>query len=515
MESKKIQLILEQEEIDSFKSSLKYVLNNKEISILLLMKMIIMPEYYRKIFRFFESNASTLSIGSLNNNTFLEYLPLNKEEIVDALKDLISKRIVYFDNNEFRSFDNLNVLLQKSKILENSKYYEYYNDNKKYTIDVNKIFDILTMNENDFNNINKDNINNEKRIITYNAVIDFYNKYLNSDDYLTYMHKRYLDIIEIVNIETYKKEDNISSIIINKSLKDKILSGLNDNYNNLEKAIYIYINMCRNLSYDEELYVEAKNDTLVNKHLDTSLVSQIDLNNNEIECLQFSIIYSNILDELKINNKIEEENLHYSVKFLCDEYIVEADSTNKINGDLINAKIFSKLHGLNAINTNNEIKKEFEKTIRKIQKDITNSILKEDVYNDLKITNDFEEKSIEERFGLLTNNLTIKMRSMDILSWILYIRRVLFTENELDNNFSVYFLKNNSSIKPFVSAIFVINNNNYKNDIDNNKYYYFTPNKELRKISLEELKSLFNSGVLTYIKEDDEIVPGVDFVMKK
>lgn len=105
------------------------------------------------------------------------------------------------------------------------------------------------------------------------------------------------------------------------------------------------------------------------------------------------------------------------------------------------------------------------------------------------------------------------MIGLDSLSYVLQLRKILFTEEQRKNNIGVTIVRNN---KPFedekaamANAIFALNTESFEENPDQTIYYYFNPNHEFTHISKDQLQTKFDDGVLNYIEEDDPKIPGI------
>ena len=105
------------------------------------------------------------------------------------------------------------------------------------------------------------------------------------------------------------------------------------------------------------------------------------------------------------------------------------------------------------------------------------------------------------------------MVGIDAFSYILQLRRILFNNEQKENNIGVTIVRNNEPFEEgriaMASAIFYINDRGFKEAPDQNVYYYYNPNDELVKVTKEELQSKFDSKLIEYVGKDDPRIPGI------
>lgn len=130
------------------------------------------------------------------------------------------------------------------------------------------------------------------------------------------------------------------------------------------------------------------------------------------------------------------------------------------------------------------------------------------------ITNNIQDISLNERLSILVSKVnSTGMVEIDSLSYVLQLRKILFTEEQRKNNIRVTIVRNNEPFEEgkvaMASAIFTLNGQNFEENPEQNVYYYFNPNHELVPIAKEELQTKFNDGKLEYVEKDDPRIPGI------
>ena len=96
------------------------------------------------------------------------------------------------------------------------------------------------------------------------------------------------------------KDTLYKEIELDKDFHDYIMNGMPDGATDIEKAVFVYLKMCRTLSYDEEFY--ARNQP-ADMHSSIDLVQHINLDNKDVVCYEFNLMYAKFLDELGIKGR--------------------------------------------------------------------------------------------------------------------------------------------------------------------------------------------------------------------
>ena len=136
-------------------------------------------------------------------------------------------------------------------------------------------------------------------------------------------------------------------IQVNEELWDDILSKIPEDFNNLEKAYYIYYQLCKTFTYNEDYFVlgETKKETGIS--IDTKIYNLKKLNkkNNQVVCYEILAIFEKFMNHLNIpydmtntlggsGHSISYESLK-RMSLIIDEFLLEADATRGvISGDM-------------------------------------------------------------------------------------------------------------------------------------------------------------------------------------
>ncbi len=318
-----------------------------------------------------------------------------------------------------------------------------------------------------------------------------------------------------------KKTINLNEINIDPQLKNKILEDIDLFEKKEEKAIYIYIKMCKLLTYDSEFFAVEQDDNyeVVRKHKNIANIKNITLKNNKVVCYDFNAIYLKLLNLIGINanlhfNTIQEYGKsHMYLSYKIDDYLIKADPVMSIiGGDIYNAKVNRNLKGLIFLNKEIDIQDKFYHIVLDVYKKLSNNqlIRKESIidiereYNIISILN----LNIYEKLALLIDKVNkSNFVGIDSLSYLLDLRKILFTEEECDKNIRIVMIKNNDLSKVKPTAIIVINEDDLFDDYYDNEYYVYNPNSQLFFIDRVSLENKFQNNEYEYIGNTNLRIP--------
>ena len=525
------------------------LLGERNISKKLVVDMLLYEDSYQLLKRMYENGLKSAYVWFLEEDGgFIDQFVFTRKGLIKLLRqiDVTQVSSIRERYNEFMDFVSYDKY--REKIMNNQ--YNIVIDNCLYKIPVMEIMNFMDLSDEKIDTImrNEQYYNNIPIQQFLYAVSRFYkdndilNRYEISDDV-----KRKLETIEsskVVDIQmtnqyTYTDDILLERIHVDEKLEKEILKDLPSDYSNLEKAIYVYIKMCKLFTYDDEYFAVNQVGELAKKHKRIENVSNISLSNNKIVCYEFNAIYSYILHKLGINykhfvvtNKGElefDEDMHnYSgghsfLRFRCDKYLVKADSVTLIlQGDFMQAKLNQPLVGLVCENVNEQSKEEFSKIMSKVYKDIAekepkmsqNEVEKKESFED--IISQFIDKTrirpieIKEKVDILISkiNSTKMTGRIDAYSYLLQLRKILFNSQEQEENVKVSILRNSSENSARALAIIstIIPDESGKMVINR---YIFKPGSELISVTRDDLQSLFDKGKMEYIKESHPKIPGI------
>ena len=423
--------------------------------------------------------------------------------------------------------------------------YEIVIDGNTYQIPIFYFFDFIEQDKEKYNeSLNHSTFSGDIPLNYFlYALKTFYENYILNKYAVNYIIKERIKEIEYslkVDIQMLNKylkttDPFLKDTLVNETLKQAILGDIPDNFNNLQKAIYIYIKMCKLLTYDENYYASGQEGIPLLKHQDIHNISKISLTNNKVVCYEFTVLFAYFLNKIGINyqyffsatndkNKTLEQELnnthhygegHMFLKFRYEKFLIKADATMYIfGGDLPKAKLNEPLEGLVCENTNEKTKEEFNNIkhdvytfIGEKEKRITlNEIDKYETFSQVlekyKSLNNIETISINEKISILIDKInSTNLKGIDAFSYLIQLKRILFTIEEQFNNIRISIIKSKNDNNDNPLAIITLLG------CGEITRYIFEPGYPLLPISDSILRNNFLNNKMAYIREDDPKIP--------
>lgn len=319
-------------------------------------------------------------------------------------------------------------------------------------------------------------------------------------------------------------EDTLyEKVELNPELHDVILEQMPDGLSGLEKAAYIYAKMCTILTYDNKFMAANQEGEAAEKHKSLDYVGQISPDNNEVVCFEFNMIYAKMLDEQGLHFKSEYKNLigedygdgHANLEFRDGKFIVRADSVASIlGGDIARAKLGLPLTGFECESPNPRTQKEFQDKVSAMYELVQSQERDNDPWNEYdSLTENLHPVEFDEKKTILLDRLkSTNLRGIDAMSYVLQLRKTLFSEQERKDNVSIVVLRNNAvngdGPKLEAGAVIAMSGSNLDNRDGNTSYYYLSSERELTSLTLEDIKSKLDDGTFEYIERKDPKIPG-------
>ena len=542
-------LFVTQEEYNEMYKSEKIKIGKEAVSIEYLKRILNDPKYFDYAKKYFMGEINVFTISYIIYGDTGGNINYEKVSIIKAIEQLIKDGRLSLSDEELNRFNILkgNVTYEMFVEKNGNKTYELDVDGNNYTFQVRDILELLQMPEEEFNRLCSDNEIKTykgfpKEHFIYASYVYFKkNEYTNNFLFPPTMLQKLYEIetlqkidIQAINKHLETKDSMFRKVVINPALEQEILKDMPEDVSSLEKAIYIYIKMCKLLTYDQEYYAVNQKGPATLKHQDINFVSTITPENNEVVCFEFNLIYSKLLDKLGIKFASDYKNMvgeaygdaHANLEFRCDKYMVSADSvTSILQGDIMQAKLNQPLVGLKCLNVNLETQQEFNLLVKKMyelivmqEKGLTDEVGHTQTLDELlreyaHLTSNLKEVSLDEKLSILGEKVNSRgMVGIDTLSYVLQLRKVLFTEEERKDNVVVSIVRDNNPEQEgkiaAAKAIMAINKEGFEQAPDNTVYYYLDNNK-LVAISKEELQTKFANKDLEYIEKDDPRIPGI------
>ena len=544
-------LFTTKEDIDFIKNSKIIMVDDIEVYAEFLKRILEDDKFFEYACRYFYDATDKFMVTSIINGDLGANIRYDKTTIINGIKELINTNQISLNTEEKERFEKLRSYISYDNFLEKYKNYEYkiLIDGVNYSIPFENMMNLMRLNDDKFNEIcHDDNIKDingiPKEYLIYatckflreNNIIDNYEL---PDNFVKRHNSLYsMQVIDLEAINKYVVTTDVKykEIKIDSDLEKVIMDGFPYAASELEMAIYIYIKMCKVLTYDEEYYAVNQMGVATEKHRSTSHITSITPQNNQVVCFEFNIIYAKFLNMLGINftsnyvSCIGEDYGygHANLDFRCGKFLVNADSvTSILQGDIAKSKINLPLEGIKCLNKNLDTQNEFKSAYQKMyklivsqEKDFNNKNAFyiqsfDELLNEYASrTTNLKEVSLDERLSILIDKVSKKgMVGIDSLSYALHLRKILFNEEERKNNVKIIIIRNNDPFDKdkvaMPSVIVALNKVGLKNNPDKTVYFYYNPNRELVVVTSEELQSKFDSGTFEYIANDDPKIPGI------
>ena len=513
-------------------SYINYLGNELSISENFLLELVKNDDCFTYFNRIIEENRGILKFSYLLRNQLAQTVNISVSDAIRLL-EVVPGLKEYEDRiNEVKQKCNVVSLLDKAE----DEYYTRAIQNKDIVLNVKDMLNVLLLDEPDFikilNNLNILGIEKKEFAYTLTKYIEdkrIFDKYLFDSKFIDRYHdlknQKYIDFQSV----DFGQEERIIKYDaqLNPNLRKEIYSDMNPDYNKLEKSIYVYIKLCKLFSYDPIYYASGQRGEEVEYHKDLERIQSIYDKDDDIVCYEFNVIYGKFLEDLNIPYRINTKRQsgeygkgHANLVYNIDNHIVFADAvTSIVGGDLINAKLNLPLEGLKSQNLSDVSKEEFDKTLDKVYQDIiaqesTKDNNKSKVLEYLDIYNKVSDSSatmpIDKKVKLaidLTNNS--KMKIVDSIGYLMKIKRLIFTSDELKNNIKFIIIRSNIKDKKRLGIIVA------KKENEEYKYWYYIPTKKMLPINKMILKQLIKKGFIESIEGSDRSIPGIGEVGRK
>ena len=511
----------------------------------LLYDLITDERYYSYVYALFYDFAvpgDNLCVGFLDDN--------NELESIDVSRAMIARSIINYQEEGRLNFsgvyeDRIKDILDKTSInslvqkLENESIVRII-DGEEVSVSYNDLFEFLQSSDEEFEDFFED-----LEIPIYN-VSKYHFAYLIGEfifasaifyDYVVPQNIIFrLNLInnpqtidtEAINQIRRTYDPTLQFTKIHPELKAAVLDGMSDNLSDLEKAIYVYIKLCKILTYDDEFYAVNQKGIVALRHENPELTAKITPTNNKAVCYEFNSLYAKFLDEFKIKLMTNSSlngiyKGHTNLNFRTGKFLVLADSVKSIlKCDLVNAKLNKPLTGIVCLNENVKTCEEFDATVNQIyelvaQEEKTDLTHEDETFEE--ILRQYEEMSpthldFDKKIEIMIRKvIDSRMHGVDSIAYLLQLRKIFFNKYEREHNVRASVVRDNLNTKKdqvaTVSVILTINRDDYARDIFDNQYYLFHPEYPLTVLSLELIESMFKEGVLEYIGKNYLEIPGV------
>lgn len=458
----------------------------------------------------------------------------NPVDVLNAIKSAVEKGTLTLNSEEMANYD---YLLDNVSI---NRFISDYKDKLYLKVPCNYFIDFLTLDDGLYDVFFTDEIINYKEFKKEDFLYLFmsfikrellYKKYVFQDRY-----KKRLD--EIVNCERLDVEylyysnpstvkyDDLNQVKINDELKKEVLKDMPKDLNPIKKAIYIYVKLCKILTYDPEFYALGQGLNGAEKHRGIKNIEFISPSNNEVVCYEFCAIYAKLIKELGFDYEIDGDplgmllGLHQHLNVLLGKYFVSVDSvTSILYGDMTRSKLNQPLEGIECLNKNHKSKREFNLMVTEVYSMIVNGESKrkkQSYYEAFRIDDLIDEKagkldfySLEDKIKLLLEKANgYDLKTIDFMGYVKQLLSVLFDSKKVENSVSFSIVsdkkRNKEGKDATITGVFTIT--------EGNQFYHLLYNdseKTLIALSNSDINAMFDDGELSYIDKQSTIIPGV------
>jgi len=302
----------------------------------------------------------------------------------------------------------------------------------------------------------------------------------------------------------------MQKVKVNDKLKDSILSTIPENYSNLEKALYIYKQLCTKLQYSMDYFIDERSVKTHYTNIDNLQLVDGETN-KDVVCFTFNAILGELLLEANVCERINFDYgrdtnrfsfVHDSVYVTIDGKEYDIDATYGIldNNDLTLSKYSShRPKGWIACDNNQEAKESLDSAIDKVY----STELEQDKNVSKYVSLKQEEGSYLHLPFSDRVNLFFKMMkdapdySIVSFNYLLKLKHMLFKNEEFGNNgidkmVDLQFVKDKETNT--LKALLFVNPKGYTNDMgyenfDNLSIYEIDMRtKSVESIGLETAK---------------------------
>lgn len=524
----------------------------KTISQQFLVDIITNNYTYKKIKQLYETRGYSIYVLFIDEKgEYKDQYGLGRLKIINLLQKIDVSMFPAIKNRYEELMDY--VSFEKFREKTQNDNYEITIDGVDYKTPVSLFYQYLDINNVSLEVLVQNDKNNHlpRFLYTLNKFFEdnkIEEEYIISDEIKSRLEEiRSSKIVDIQFFNEYNETNDplLAKINVNAELKDFILNGMDSNFTDLEKAIYIFIKMCKALTYDNEFFAVNQEGPLAEKHKTVDYIASISLLNNEVVCSEFNAIYAHMLHEFGINYKNfvstvngngdhDEDEFdedfnrygegHLFLKFRCGKYLVKADSvTSILQGDLMQAKLNQPLRGLVCENVNKQSQKEFKTIVDKVYNYIAqreskitkNEPQQVETFED--IVSQFVDMSdkvkpidINDKIDILIKKVnSTRMVGIDAYSYLLQLRKILFSKEEQKDNIKISIIRNFYGDAAEALAIISTRTPDEAGKMII-KRYMFRPGMALIPVAIENLQENFDNGTMAYIKDDDAPkIPGI------
>ena len=551
--------VVEPSKIEKYKSSEKIRVISpagpyKRITVSenLLKEIATNPQIFFTLKKFFENQENTNFSFCCEDKHALSSFPITRYELLKGLEALSKQE----DNPDSAAYQAALESFKEISSVEdlNQMYGERtFNltvDGKKVELPFQELLSLLTMPQKEYNGFIKNFNASEHNGLSLEEYLYSFTMFIENEDVFL---KAYFDdkqiqrfenifafnVVDFQSINELTETNNplLPETFVSPELHQAVLGKMPEQYDDLQKAQYIYLKMCQLLTYDTEFYAVHQTGPKAEKHKSINYVKGITPDNNQAVCYEFSAIYGKLL-ELSTQNLTQEliyKNAffgkgvygehHTSIDFRAGKYLASADSLIGILcSDLTQVKSGRDVTGLVCKNICMETKEDFFVSLDEVKADLKQQLVEETkgelptTYRQMQEL--YEETleykpgvSLKEKLDFIADQIqSTQLEGMDAFSYLLQLRKTVFTKKEQNENIFINLVREDNFEQPDstqTTAIITLSKNYREKDCDCD-YLVYRPNDGLSEISKEDLCEAFNSATFSYITVVDEEIPGIN-----
>lgn len=506
--------------LDKFYGSEKIRIGRDKYSVLLL-KELLNDEYFDRIKKCIKNETSCIKINTFIDDSELVYEKIMPSTFIRALESLIMNEEL--TDKEFDRILSLREIANFDRFIEKykNKSITMIIDGFQYKIRFIDIIKFISLSKEEYELLLNSRFKTVKGVpktsfMYATKVVMNENDFTSKYTFPNYVVERLKSIennedidIEAINRITSCEDQKLNKVLINPILEHEVLKDLPTEYNQLEKAIYIYLKLCTIFTYDPLFFAFDQKGEAGLIHRDINRIPTITPKNNRVVCYEMNAIFGYFLNKLGIKYIPTDPTLddygvaHSKLEFRYDKFLVRADSLRTIiDCDFVSSKIGDELTGLTLENTNPETNEEFYLIVNK-------------VYDRFKRDNHIEEQlkhetlpkdlSLEDKLELIVRMANNKgLDPVDNIGYIYKLKRLVYNAYELCDVSSTI-IKYYDGKQTTLRLVFTTSD-----DDGNYVYYIYEPNKELKQIEKEELRDLFEDGTASYLEKHVDEIPQLD-----
>lgn len=222
---------------------------------------------------------------------------------------------------------------------------------------------------------------------------------------------------------------------IDPNLESSILTAIDFSKSKFSIALQLYTELCRHLIYDATFLAYRQN--LNNRSLQNiyqKKIQDINLQQNNVTCNQFSHIYAKLLIKCGFEAKIRG-SIHKYVNFKCDGNIIEADSSKQSMGkegfylsDFTNCKLNLPVTGFTYKNSKRNIENNLNKAYQELGLSTPTFTLER-----IELLNkNVENLSFEEQINILDEkSKNSRLKTIDYVGYLVALIKTIFPPKKL------------------------------------------------------------------------------------